>query len=712
MTEHHDAIAQAKHILQHTFGYGEFRFHQEAIIHSILAGNDALALMPTGGGKSLCYQIPALVREGVGIVVSPLIALMQDQVNALQQLGIRAAFINSSLDYQGCKAVEQQLRNNELDLLYLAPERLLTNWTLELLQHTQLALFAIDEAHCVSQWGHDFRPEYQQLSILTQRFPRVPRIALTATADPRTQQEIIQQLHLESADIYISSFDRPNIRYAITEGTNAKTQLWTFLENEHSQDSGIVYCLSRKKTEAIAEWLREKGRNALAYHAGLSADMRQHNQERFLREDNIIIVATIAFGMGIDKPDVRFVAHLNLPKSIEAYYQETGRAGRDGKPSNAWMAYSLQDVIMLRQFTDTSNANEQQKWVERQKLDAMLGLCELIKCRRQAILEYFGESLAEPCGNCDNCQIPPETWDAAVAAQKALSCVYRTGQRFGVNYVVEVLVGKDDNRIRSFGHDKLSTFGLGKELPQTQWRTLFRQLIAHGYLRVDVENYNALHLTEKSRPLLRGEETLQLRKSTRQKKATIKGGKETHTINLADEPLWDALKALRSTLANEQGVPPYVIFHDATLQHMMARRPQTLREMEHISGVGQKKLEHYGQVFLDVLLQHPRNKLFENTLSQTINTSLYYHSEGLDAEAIAKKRELTVGTIFNHFADAIELGLLEPMEVLPIDKDEYNDIQAALELHNVLEEGKLKPVYEELDEQYDYGILRCVLAAM
>ena len=705
-------IEAAQYILQHTFGYKDFRHHQEAIIQSILDGKDALALMPTGGGKSLCYQIPALVRDGVGIIVSPLIALMQDQVNALQQLGIRAAFINSSLDYQSCKEVEQQLRNNELDLLYLAPERLLTSWTLELLEHSKIALFAIDEAHCVSQWGHDFRPEYQQLSILTQRFPRVPRIALTATADPRTQQEIVQQLHLENADIYISSFDRPNIRYAITEGTNAKTQLWNFLENEHSEDTGIVYCLSRKKTEAIADWLCANGRNALPYHAGLPAETRQHNQERFLREDNIIIVATIAFGMGIDKPDVRFVAHLNLPKSIEAYYQETGRAGRDGKPSNAWMAYGLQDVIMLRQFTDTSNAHEQQKRVERQKLDAMLGLCELTKCRRQALLDYFGEELSKPCGNCDNCQIPPQTWDATVSAQKALSCVYRTGQRFGVSYIAEVLVGKNDERIRNFGHDKISTFGLGKDTPQTQWRTLFRQLIAHGYLSVDVENYNALQLTEKSRPLLRGEEALQLRKQTKQKKTGAKASKELHTINLADEQLWEELKALRLSLATEQSVPPYVIFHDATLQHMIARRPESLQAMGQISGVGQKKLEHYGQVFLDVLLKHPRNKLFENTLSETINATLYHYSQGLDAEAIAKKRELAVGTIFSHFADAIELGLVEPMDVLPLDKSEYDDIQAALELHNALEEGKLKPAYDELDEQYDYGILRCVLAAM
>ena len=705
-------IQQAQYLLKHTFGYSEFRHHQAAIIESILKGNDALALMPTGGGKSLCYQIPALVLDGVGIIVSPLIALMQDQVSALRQLGIRAAFINSSLDYQTSKQIEQQLLNNQLDLLYLAPERLLTTWTLDLLARCNLALFAIDEAHCVSQWGHDFRTEYQQLSLLTQRFPHVPRIALTATADPRTQQEIIQQLHLEQADVYISSFDRPNIRYAISEGNNAKNRLWQFLENEHSQDAGIIYCLSRKKTEDIAAWLNEQGRTALAYHAGLGAGQRQSNQERFLREDNLIMVATIAFGMGIDKPDVRFVAHLNLPKSIEAYYQETGRAGRDGKPANAWLSYGLQDVIMLRQFTDASNANEQQKRIERHKLDAMLSLCELIKCRRQAVLNYFGENLEQPCGNCDNCQIPPETWDATLAAQKALSCVYRTGQRFGMNHVVKVLVGKDNDRIRQFGHNKLSTYGLGKELPQTQWRTLFRQLIAHTYLQVDVENYGSLQLTEKSRALLRGEEKLQLRKQIKSTKKSKQKTPHGQSVNKADQPLWEALKQLRSMLATEQSVPPYVIFHDATLQQMIAKRPCNLFAMQQINGIGEKKLADYGQVFLDIILQYPRDALFENTLSETINDTLYYHSQGMNIEAIAAKRDLTIGTVLTHFSEAIELGLAEPRDVLDIDQSEHENIINALELHNALEESRLKPVYDELEGQYDYGILRCVLAAL
>jgi ATP-dependent DNA helicase RecQ len=704
-------IQQAQYILNNTFGYSEFRYHQAAIIESILSGNDALALMPTGGGKSLCYQIPALVLDGVGIVVSPLIALMQDQVNALRQLGIRAAFINSSLDYPTTQHIEQQLLEGQIDLLYLAPERLLSSWTLNLLSRLHIALFAIDEAHCVSQWGHDFRPEYQQLSILTQRFPRVPRIALTATADSRTQQEIIQQLHLEQADIYISSFDRPNIRYAINEGANAKQQLWRFLQAEHAQDSGIVYCLSRKKTETIADWLVGKGRTALAYHAGLSPLQRQENQERFLREDKIIIVATIAFGMGIDKPDVRFVAHLNLPKSIEAYYQETGRAGRDGKPANAWMTYGLQDVIMLRQFTDSSRANEQQKRIERHKLDAMLSLCELIECRRQAVLHYFGESLEKACGNCDNCQIPPETWDATVAAQKALSCVYRTGQRFGVNYVVEVLVGKKDERISRFGHDKLSTYGLGKDIPQVQWRTLFRQLIAHAYLDVDIENYGALRLTEKSRSLLRGEESLQLRKQSKTKKGKPTARRQ-QSVNKADEPLWNALKDLRAELAKEQSVPPYVIFHDATLQQMMAKRPDSLAVMRQINGIGKQKLSRYGQVFLDTILQYPQEELFDNTLSDTINDSLFYHSQGMNLEEIATKRDLAVGTILTHFSEAIELGLAEPRDILDINQAEHEDIINVLEMNDALEDGRLKPAYDELEGRYDYGVLRCVLAAM
>lgn len=602
-------MERAQQILKDIYGYADFRLNQQAIIAALLAGQDVLALMPTGGGKSLCYQIPALVRNGVGIVVSPLIALMQDQVVALKQLGLRAEFLNSTLDFESVQRIERALLAGELDLLYVAPERLVTDRMLNLLEITRarvgLALFAIDEAHCVSQWGHDFRPEYQQLYILAERFPDVPRMALTATADLRTRQEIISQLKLETAAVFINSFDRPNIRYLIQDGQNARQQLWDFLEANHPEDAGIVYCLSRKKVEDTATWLSQQGRIALPYHAGLSAELRHKHQERFLREEGIIIVATIAFGMGIDKPDVRFVAHLSLPKSIEAYYQETGRAGRDGEAANAWMAYGLQDVISLRQIMDASNLPEQQKRIEHHKLESMLGLCELTTCRRQALLDYFGETGSAPCGNCDNCLQPPETWDASLAAQKALSCVYRTGQRFGVAYVIDVLLGKDEERIKQNGHNKLSTFGIGQDLSAAEWRTLFRQLIALSFLNVDLEGHGALYLTEKARPLLRGEERLSLRRErkTEKKKARIKANAE-QPIRWTDQPLWDGLRRVRTQLAKEHGVPPYVIFHDATLREMLTQRPRTLAELGLISGVGQRKLATYGQAFLDELLEH------------------------------------------------------------------------------------------------------------
>lgn len=608
-------MQRAYQILKNTYGYSDFRLNQKDIIGSLLQGHDVLALMPTGGGKSLCYQIPALAREGVGIVVSPLIALMQDQVDALLQLGIRAAFLNSTQNYGTVLQVERELLDGEIDLLYVAPERLLSEKMLSLLDRLNssvgIALFAIDEAHCVSQWGHDFRPEYQQLSVLAERFPGIPRIALTATADQRTRQEIIQQLCLQNADIYINSFDRPNIHYTIQQGQNARQQLWRFLQDNHPQDAGIVYCLSRKKVEDTAAWLSEQGRVALPYHAGMNAETRREHQQRFLREEGVIIVATIAFGMGIDKPDVRFVAHLSLPKSIEAYYQETGRAGRDGQPSNAWMAYGLQDVIMLRQMMEESTASEQQKRIEHHKLQAMLGLCEMTACRRQALLEYFGEATPEPCGNCDNCQSPPEVWEASLAAQKALSCVYRTGQRFGVNYIIEVLLGKEYSRISQFGHDKLSTYGIGTEHSQVEWRNIFRQLIALGFLNVDVEGHGGLRLTEKARPLLRGEIELQLRKEQKRERIrsersrTERTGKpefDREAMSAEAKALFEELRSLRLRLAQEQGVPPYVIFHDSTLLHMASERPQTLEAMRTIPGIGQRKLEQYGQAFLDVMM--------------------------------------------------------------------------------------------------------------
>ena len=704
-------MKRAQEILQSTFGYDQFRHDQQDIIQELLDGHDALVLMPTGGGKSLCYQIPALVRDGTAIVISPLIALMQDQVDALQQLGINAAYLNSSLSAIDARDVEQQLLNQELELLYVAPERLLNNQFLHLLDQCHLSLFAIDEAHCVSQWGHDFRPDYQQLKLLHERYPAIPRIALTATADQRTRDEIISQLQLGEARVFINSFDRPNIHYAISEGNNPKQRLWTFLQDNHPDDAGIVYCLSRKKVEATAEWLAEQGRLALPYHAGLPQDVRQRNQQRFLREEGVIIVATIAFGMGIDKPDVRFVAHLSLPKSIEAYYQETGRAGRDGEPANAWMAYGLQDVITLRQFMQDSNADAAHKRVEHQKLESMLGLCEVISCRRQSLLSYFDETGTQACGHCDNCQRPPEKWDGTESAQKALSCIYRTEQRFGVNYIIDILHGKSDERIQRNNHDQISTFGIGSDIPVTEWKSLFRQLIALGYLDIDAERHGAVVLTEKCRALLRGEQTLQLRKQTKPEKIA-KGKKQKNSVRPQDESLWEALRALRLSLAEEHGVPPYVIFHDATLLDMLKSRPTTLVDLSKVSGVGEQKLIRYGQEFINEIAKHPLSELLNNRLSSTVNETLICYQQGMSIEHIAQQREAQTNTIYTHLADAIEVGLLDVHDVLDLSDAEYNEIIFVLESQEDQQKGRLKPAYDELEGEYNYGILRCVQASI
>ncbi len=587
--------------LRATFGYDSFRPPQDQVIATLLRGDDALVLMPTGGGKSLCFQLPSLLREGVGVVVSPLIALMQDQVQSLLQQGIRAAYLNSSLDLEAVRGVEDALRNNELDLLYIAPERLLQPRTLGLLQSCRLALFAIDEAHCVSQWGHDFRPEYLKLSVLHEQFPAIPRIALTATADERTRQEIIHRLALEEAAVFERGFDRPNIRYRIAQKQNARQQLKTFIETEHNEDAGIVYCLSRRKVDETAQWLKEQGWDAVPYHAGLSAQQRQANQHRFLAEEGVIVVATIAFGMGIDKPNVRFVAHLDLPKSIEAYYQETGRAGRDGEPADAWMVYGLQDVIFLRQMLEGGDAGELQKQIERQRLEAMLGLCEITSCRRQSLLKYFGEADHPACGNCDTCIDPVQTWDGTEAARKALSTVYRTGQRFGVNHVVDVLLGKATEKVTANQHEQLSTFGIGKDLVVDEWRSLFRQLVARGLLDVDIDGYGALKLSASCRPLLKGDESIQLRRDKRPVGRRGVRVASHERFSGEERELWQALRGLRRDLADEQDVPPYVIFNDATLVEMIEKRPVTLTALNQISGVGKRKLERYGDIFLDVM---------------------------------------------------------------------------------------------------------------
>ena len=587
--------SRALETLQAVFGHTGWLGAQEDIVAHVAAGGDALVLMPTGGGKSLCYQLPALLRDGTALVVSPLIALMQDQVAALRQLGVRAAFLNSTLGAGEARLVEKELSDGKLDLLYVAPERLLMPRMLELLEESRLALFAIDEAHCVSQWGHDFRPEYLRLSVLHERFPGVPRIALTATADPHTRGEIVQRLALHEARIFISSFDRPNIRYTIVEKNDAREQLMRFIREQHPGESGIVYCLSRKKVDETAARLAAEGVAALPYHAGMEAAARAANQERFQREDGVVIVATIAFGMGIDKPDVRFVAHLDLPKSIEAYYQETGRAGRDGEPADAWMTYGLGDLVNLRRLIEQSEGSEEFRRVSFAKLDALLGFCETAACRRVRLLHYFGEE-ARPCGNCDTCLDPPQTWDATDAARKALSCIYRTGQRFGAVHLIDVLRGRTTERIAQWGHGDLSVFGIGADLDEAAWRSVFRQLVALGFARPDHDSHGALRLTEASRPVLKGARSVEMRRhEVRLRRQKVR------PQAAPDDALFARLKAWRTAQARSQSVPPYVVFHDATLAAIAAARPRDLGALAGISGIGERKLERYGPALIELL---------------------------------------------------------------------------------------------------------------
>ncbi len=593
-------------ILQKIYGYKEFRGQQEEIINHLISGKNSFVLMPTGSGKSLCYQIPSLIRDGVGIVISPLIALMQDQIDTLQQLGIKSAAINSSIRNEKIFEIKNKLRNGEIDLLYVAPERLLMPEFLDLLEQSPIALFAIDEAHCISQWGHDFRSSYIQLSILAKKFPHIPRIGLTATADEATRKDILDKLNLLDSKVFIEGFDRPNINYSIIEQNSAKKQLLNFIKKKHIDDCGIVYCLSRKKTEEISGFLRNEGFNALPYHAGMPNKDRLENQQRFLREENIIIVATIAFGMGIDKPDVRFVAHMNIPKNIESYYQETGRAGRDGLPANALLIYGINDVVVQRNFIINSEANENQKFISHQKLNSLLGLCETSQCRRQVILEYFGDTCSN-CNNCDTCLVPQDTYDGTIAAQKALSCIYRTNQRFGIGHITNVLIGKDDDKIFNFNHHKLSTFAIGKEFSKSEWKSIFRQMIAQSLLNVDISGFGSLKITEKGYKVLYNKQSISLKKyKIKSKKETTKVKRDIvkYNFNEKEEKLFKLLKSKRMELAKKFNVPPYIIFHDTALKEMVIEKPKSLDEFSKINGVGQSKLEKYGKDFLSVIMHN------------------------------------------------------------------------------------------------------------
>ena len=702
---------QALQKLRDVFGYGEFRGHQADIIDQVANGGDALVLMPTGGGKSLCYQIPGLLRPGLTVVVSPLIALMDDQVATLNALGLRAAALNSTLDEQGRRDIAGWLRQGELDFLYLAPERLLQQRTLQFLQGLNINLFAIDEAHCVSQWGHDFRPEYLQLGQLAELFPGVPRMALTATADERTREEIAQRLKLEQAGRFISGFDRPNIFYRIVPKDRPRQQLLAFLKDQRG-NAGIVYCLSRKKVEDTAQWLSEQGWPALPYHAGLPPELRATHQRRFLNEEGLIMVATIAFGMGIDKSNVRFVAHLDLPKSIEAYYQETGRGGRDGLPADAWMAYGLQDVLLLNQFLANSDGDERHKRIERHKLDAMLALCELTGCRRQSLLGYFGETLEQPCGHCDNCVEPAATWDGSEAARMALSTVYRSGQRYGVGHLTDILLGRDNDKIRSAGHQHLSTYGIGKQLSEPEWRSVFRQLIARGLVEIDLDGFGGLRLSETCRPLLRGEESLALRKDIARTASlpTRKGDKPV--IAEADRELWEQLRALRKRLADAQGVPPYVVFADSTLVDMLRQRPANLQDMSLVSGIGAHKLERYGADFLQVMLADGDPAAGAAPVVHEAQEVQALALAGMEPQHIAQQTSMPIKQVYQKLAQAISTGQLELHHAVDLPPGQLERIQD-LFLNDAEEDlPGVRAVAQELDEPVEEGVLHCIRAAL
>ncbi|NHN79733.1 DNA helicase RecQ [Azotobacter chroococcum] len=700
-------LEQAQRILKDVFGYDAFRGNQAAIIERVARGGDALVLMPTGGGKSLCYQVPALLRDGLAVVVSPLIALMEDQVATLDELGVPAVALNSTLGADEQREIAERIRLGEIKLLYLAPERLVQPRMLAFLQRLPIGLFAIDEAHCVSQWGHDFRPEYLQLGQLAELFPQVPRIALTATADKRTREEIVQRLHLESAERFLSSFDRPNIFYRIVAKDQPRKQLLGFLA-ERRGDAGIVYCMSRKKVEETAAFLSEQGFPALPYHAGLSNELRALHQKRFLNEEGLIMVATIAFGMGIDKPNVRFVAHLDLPKSLEAYYQETGRAGRDGLPADAWMAYGLQDVIFLKQMLSSSEGDERHKRIEQHKLDAMLALCEETRCRRQALLAYFDEELAKPCGHCDNCVDGVQTWDATEAARQALSTIYRSGQRYGVGHLVDILLGRDNDKVRSLGHQHLSVFGVGKAHGEGEWRTLFRQLVARGLADVDLDGYGGLRLNQSCRALLRGEMSLELRRDLKPQAPKPAASAASQLVRHDEREQWEALRALRRKLAEEHAVPPYVIFPDATLLEMLRSQPRSLSEMARVSGVGARKLERYGEAFLEVL-----NRAGEapKPVTDLRHELVSLARAGMTPAQIARQLDCTEKNVYSLLAEAIGRRQLTLEQALDLPEELLGEIHDAF----LDGDGELPPVValaEQFAGRVPQGVLHCVRAAL
>ncbi|MQU28968.1 DNA helicase RecQ [Pseudomonas helleri] len=702
-------LEQAQRVLKDIFGYDSFRGRQGDIIERVANGGDALVLMPTGGGKSLCFQVPALLRDGLAVVVSPLIALMDDQVATLEELGVAAAALNSTLSAEQQRDLANRIKRGEVKMLYLAPERLVQPRMMAFLQSLDIALFAIDEAHCVSQWGHDFRPEYLQLGQLAEVFPTVPRIALTATADKRTREEIVTRLHLQNAERFLSSFDRPNIFYRIVPKEQPRKQLLAFL-SERRSDAGIVYCLSRKKVDEVAQFLCAQGFPALPYHAGLPSETRAANQKRFLNEEGLIMVATIAFGMGIDKSNVRFVAHLDLPKSLEAYYQETGRAGRDGLPADAWMAYGLQDVVMLKQMLQNSEGDERHKRLEHHKLDAMLALCEETRCRRQTLLAYFDEEMPQPCGHCDNCVDGVQTWDATEPARQALSAVYRTGQRYGTGHLIDVLLGRENEKIRSMGHERLAVFGVGKARAEGEWRTLFRQLVARGLADIDIEGYGGLRLSDSCRPLLRGEVSLELRRELKPQTSvkSTSASPASQLVRGEEREQWEALRALRRKLAEEHGVPPYVIFPDSTLLEMLRSQPGTLSEMATVSGVGARKLERYGEAFLEVLAgQAETPKVVADIRHELISLA----RAGMTPLQISGQLQCSEKNVYTMLAEAIGRQELSLEQALDLPEELMAEVQDAF-LDGEGELPSVASIAEQFKGRVPEGVLYCVRAAL